>query len=194
MVIQETGSLLHWNYFLALESDTERLSRYVEFTTKNFDTYSIEIAHLLLAASSEVDVVARQLCKRLNSSLTADSINEYRNVIRPSIPELETSVVSLPRHGLELIPWKNWKNDQTPNWWSDHTMVKHHRSSHFEKANLKNVLNAMSALFLLILYFYRDEIQGRRMEPPPVLFMPPRDLAYVSPTLDGPMALFFKEK
>lgn len=194
MVIQETGSLLHWNYFLALESDTEHLSRYVEFTTKNFDTYSIEIAHLLLAASSEVDVVARQLCKCINSSSTADRINEYRNVIKPSIPELENSVVSIPRHGLELIPWKNWQNDQTPNWWSDHNMVKHYRSSHFEKANLTNVLNAMAGLFLLILYFYRDEIQVRRMEPPPILFMPPRDLASVSPTFGGPMALFFKEK
>jgi hypothetical protein len=194
MVIKETSSLLHWNYFIALEYDTERLSRYVEFTTNNFRTYSIEIAHLLLAASSEVDVVARQLCQHLNSSLNADNIDDYRNTIRPLIPELENSIVSLPRHGLELIPWQNWQNDQNPNWWSDHNKVKHQRNAYFEKANLTNVLNAMAGLFLLILYFYRDEVQGGRIEPPPVLFMPPRDLASVAPTFDGPMALFFKER
>ncbi|HLA26797.1 MAG TPA: hypothetical protein VJZ49_02765 [Syntrophales bacterium] len=53
-------SLAHWNYFLALEKDIEVLSRYVEFTQKNFTCYSLEILRILFSAASEVDVVAKK--------------------------------------------------------------------------------------------------------------------------------------
>ena len=86
MGIQETSNLIHWNYFIALEADIERLSRYVEFTANNFNTFSIEIAHLLLSASSEVDMVAQQLCQSLDNTTSAGSIDQYRNVIKTNIP------------------------------------------------------------------------------------------------------------
>ena len=53
-MIQVTPSKLHWNYFLALERDLEIVSRYVEFCSQNFEVYSIEFAHLLFAAASEI--------------------------------------------------------------------------------------------------------------------------------------------
>ena len=54
MGIQSGRVFLHWNYYIALEQDLAKLSRYIEFAEGNFSTYSIELAHLLLAASSEV--------------------------------------------------------------------------------------------------------------------------------------------
>ena len=63
-MIHATTGKLHWNYFIALERDLEVVSRYVEFCPQNFDVYSIEFAHLLFAAASEVDVVAKLLCQR----------------------------------------------------------------------------------------------------------------------------------
>jgi hypothetical protein len=58
-MIDVSKSFIHWNYFLAIESDLENLSRYIEFIDTNFKTYSIELAHLLLASSSEIDVVLK---------------------------------------------------------------------------------------------------------------------------------------
>lgn len=55
-MIHATKGKLHWNYFIALERDPELASRYVEFCPQNFEVYSIEFAHLLFAAASEVDV------------------------------------------------------------------------------------------------------------------------------------------
>ena len=55
--------LIHWSYFLALEEDIQRLSRFVEFNSNNFATFSLEMSHILLASSSEVDVVLKMLCK-----------------------------------------------------------------------------------------------------------------------------------
>ena len=65
MAIEEKESLLHWNYFLAIESDLGKVSRYIEFTQENFGVYSIELAHLLLTSASEVDVVAKGICRFL---------------------------------------------------------------------------------------------------------------------------------
>ena len=67
MTINVTGGKVHWNYLIALERDLEVASRYVEFCQRNFDVYSIEFAHLLLAAASEVDVVAKLLCAPLST-------------------------------------------------------------------------------------------------------------------------------
>jgi len=194
MAIQETKSLLHWNYFLALESDVERLARYVEFTNQNFGTYSIEIAHLFLAASSEVDVVAKQLCSRMDPATTATNIFQYRELLRRCLPELENSIVAIPRYGLDLRPWSNWLGDNNPDWWQAYNDVKHHRDEHFAQANLKNVLNAMASLFLVILYYYRDNTEYNRLEPIPSIFVPSRELAYICPISGGPMALVYNNK
>ena len=65
-MIPATGGKLHWNYLIALEKDLEVASRYVEFCKSNYRVFSIEFAHLLFAAASEVDVVAKLLCERLD--------------------------------------------------------------------------------------------------------------------------------
>jgi hypothetical protein len=76
----------HWNYLLALDADLVNVSRFVEFHRRNFDCFSIEIARLLLTASAEVDVVCKQLCKTIDPASTAESIHQYRDVIRPARP------------------------------------------------------------------------------------------------------------
>lgn len=55
----------HWNYFLALEKDLEGVSRYIEFCKDNLNTYSIELAHLLLSSASEIDTIAKSVCSIL---------------------------------------------------------------------------------------------------------------------------------
>lgn len=65
----------HWNYLFAIESDLERLSRFVEFDERNFDCFSLEISRVLLAAGAEIDVVCKQLCRNVDPTSTAGSIN-----------------------------------------------------------------------------------------------------------------------
>ncbi|WP_295446593.1 hypothetical protein [uncultured Thiodictyon sp.] len=157
------------------------------------DAHKIEMARLFLAAASEVDVVAKQLCFLVDKAATAENIGQYRAVLRRCLPEIESSLITIPRYGLDLRPWSNWQEDKTPDCWSAHNKVKHQRGEHFALANLENVLNAMAGLFLIVLHYYRRVIDGRRIEPPPNLFDPPADLAMVCPTASGRMALFFNE-
>ncbi len=170
MAIEEINKLVHWNYFLAFDSDAEKLSRYIEFTTDNFEAYSIELVRLLLSAASEVDVVAKLLCSKVNPDAKAESIDNYRKILNPALPKIKDMKIRIPRYGLELIPWDNWKTNKTPDWWSNYNAVKHQRDKNFKQANLKNTLNSISGLFCLLLYYYKDEAEKGNLIPTPNLF------------------------
>lgn len=168
--IKQTNNLVHWNYFLALDSEVENLSRYIEFTTDNFKTYSIELTRFLLSVASEVDVVAKLLCNRVDPTAKAHNITDYRNILNSKFPKIRDMKILIPRYGLELIPWDNWKNDKSPDWWSAYNDVKHQRDINFKKANLNNTLNSISGLLCLLLYYYKDEAKNGALIPNPNLF------------------------
>jgi|LDZT01.1.fsa_nt_gi hypothetical protein len=154
-----TISLLHWNYFLALESDLSDLSRYIEFTSANFDTYSIELAHLLLASASEVDVKLKELCYHLDHHMKVKNIDDYRRVIKDNLPEFLDEKVYIPRYNISFTPWLEWKSDSNPEWWGSYNNVKHERNKFFSDANLKNVIHSMGGLFVAENYFYMMELR-----------------------------------
>lgn len=160
MAIVATSGKVHWNYFLALEHDLELASRYVEFSNDNMQTYSVEFAHLLLAASSEVDVVAKLLCLQLDPAAPCNNIDQYRQVFARKIPDIPAMQVFVPRYGLELIPWSNWASATSPDWWRSHNNVKHERNAFFQEATLKNALNAMAALLTLVFHYYSFTLPG----------------------------------
>lgn len=171
MVILTSPSLAHWNFFLALEKDLEVLSRYIEFTEPNFTCYSLEISRILFSAASEVDVVAKQLCVKIKPNSSASNINQYRDEIRTAHSSLQSFKVTIPRFGLELTPWSNW-SDMTgvPDWWTAYNKVKHHRNTDYHRGNLKNCLNAVAGLFVVILYFYKEKAENAELIPSPSLF------------------------
>ena len=157
MVIHTKKSFIHWNYFLALQNDLAEVSRYIEFDKPNYKTYSIELSHLLLASASEVDVVAKGICKYLEPSSSPKNINEYRGIITKKLPDFSKEHVYVPRFNINFRPWINWtkKNKTNPLWWKAYNDVKHNRSEQFANANLKHVLNSMGGLLVSVFYFYK---------------------------------------
>ena len=156
MSIQESSPPKYWNYYLALESDVARLSRYVEFTNDNFNTYSMELVKIFLSAGSEVDVIAKKLCRAVKRDSKAKNIDHYRRVLATRFPTFSAMQVKIPRYGLVLTPWINWKDKKNPDWWREHNAVKHQRHDSYKLANLHNVLNSMAGLLVLI-YFYNNK-------------------------------------
>jgi hypothetical protein len=145
----------HWNYFLAIEKDLESLSRYIEFANENLGTYSIELTHILLSASSEVDVIMKQLCSLIDPSQITNNVNDYKNVIQQHLPIFINEEICIDRFGLSYKPWDNWNGAQNPNWWRSYNNVKHQRNNHFNEANLQNTINAVGALLLTVVYYYK---------------------------------------
>lgn len=150
----KAASRLHWNYFLALERDLEVVSRYVEFSVANYNTYSIELARLLLGAGSEVDVIAKLLCRQVTRGSKAEDINGYRTLLTHHLPELVDLQIRIPRYGLKLKPWEEWNgNVGNPQWWTSHNNVKHERDKRFREATLQNAIFSVAGL-LVLTYLY----------------------------------------
>lgn len=138
----------HWKYFLALDEDFGRLARYIEPCENNFTAYSIELARLLMMGTQECDVILKEICcKHGNPECSKEK--HYRDFLSENIPGITSCQVECLPYGLNFTPFESWKNNETPDWWKANNKVKHERKEHFDKANLRNVMNTLSALLLV---------------------------------------------
>lgn len=162
----------HWSYLLAIEQDLELLARYVDFDERNFSCFSIAIARLLMAAAAETDVVCKQLCLKHEAASKASNISAYKTELLAQFPRLPQFVVTVPRYGLALKPWSNWskkKGGETPLWWTAYNKIKHHRHTDFHQGNLKNALNAVAGLFVMVVHLYEERATEGLLAPQPAL-------------------------
>jgi hypothetical protein len=162
----------YWNYFLALERDLETLSRYVDFTTDNMATYSLEMARILLAAGAEADVLLKAICRREDPQAKAKTVGRYFEVLSLARPEVMSFEVRLPRWGASLKPWEGWTLATAPAWWTSCNKIKHQRDGHFNQANLLRTIEAVSAVFVLNLYWNPTAASNGKLLPTPQIFRP----------------------
>jgi len=148
---------IHWNMFLALEREFEIVTRYIEPCTGNDNTYSIELARLLMSASQEVDVVLKAYCEKLNGNNAAQGIETYFTSIDTNKPLFLNVEVEISHYGMRSKPFSDWSAGNPPIWWTANNKVKHHRRTHFERATLKNTYNALAALEISIIHLYQIE-------------------------------------
>jgi hypothetical protein len=156
-----------WRFFETVDQDIQRLSRFIEFSPANYPTYSVELARLYLSVCSEIDVIAKQLCSKIDPNAKAGDIKDYQVVICQKYPNFSAFAIEMPSHQLSFIPWGDWQNESVPGWWTGHNKVKHMRDKYFAMANLKNVLEASSGLLVILTYFYQADLYS--IVPPPTL-------------------------
>lgn len=163
----------YWNYYIELEHKFINTQNYVAFHKRNYGTFSNEYVELLQIICSEIDVVGKIIAKEYNSSFSNAkniNINKWGYEIQKAFPDIQNSKVIF-NYNYELIPWRNWlytinnrnaivldksKNAKSPFWWNAYNKVKHERTSigagnlpNYMRANLKSVLFALSALYIL---------------------------------------------
>ncbi len=152
---------LYWKQFLMIEKEFRRSIQYVALSNENFDTYSDFFAKILLQIGSEIDVVAKVLCKEINSGSGASKIDQYCRDLLASHPEIEQ--VTIKCVDIPLVPWNGWSS-ASPTWWKIYNGVKHNKSEvetydgitkeNYKFANLKSTVTALAALYLLEIYLY----------------------------------------
>lgn len=148
---------IHWAYFLTLEEDLHRLSRFIEISEGNFSTHSIECTRLLMASCSEAEVVLKLAAGLERGKYLKDCLAPLAD----DANLLLGGIVLVRRSGLEIQPWKGWTSQELPPWWSAHNAVKHDRSRNYQEANLKNALYALTGLFAaVLLYLRRNRVMG----------------------------------
>ena len=146
-----------WYYFLSIEKDFVRTIDFVFLSAANGKAYSHEYAKLLLLIGSEVDVIAKRLCKKVSPSDRAENIDDYRKVITNAFPGMHEIEIDIARFGLKIKPWLSWSGPSSPDWWRAYNNVKHERDKNFPNANQENTLNALCGELALLLYLFKED-------------------------------------
>ena len=166
MTIEEYNSTV-WTYYLQLENDFIKTLNYVEFSPENYSTFSKEYAKQFLSICAEIDVVCKLLCSKIDSSAHARNICDYASIIG-TYNNFSNATVKFHYNNTTHSPWAGWSSMNSPTWWEEHNLVKHHRTSnsHFEKANRLNTFKALAALYILNRYYCNFVYSGKRMKEP----------------------------
>lgn len=140
---------------------------YVHPCKGNLDTYSHRIYELFLRASTEFEANCKAflIANGYKSSNKDFTIRDYSKIEIPA--KLSNFVLKHEawKNEFEVSPFsdferskivediENWKvkeNGYFLSWYQDYNDVKHNRSNNFKKANLRNLLNAISAVACLL--------------------------------------------
>jgi hypothetical protein len=152
----------HWQFFESIDDDLYALSRIIEFEQANFPTHSVYLARLYLSICSEIDVVAKLLCKWIGPGKPTENIDSYRTVITGKYPNFSKLKIEMPAHGLHFQPWLLWDSGKNPLWWKSYNNVKHERNEHYREANLGNVLESAAGLLAMLTYWHQPELYSTK--------------------------------
>ncbi|NEX23748.1 hypothetical protein G3480_26360 [Thiorhodococcus mannitoliphagus] len=164
----------HWRYFLSLERDVEILKNYIEICDQNYSIHSMELFKILQLACAEIDSALRVLCKEIDpatnyhdETIFSGRISDYKVTVYSRFPNIHKAEILVPGFPAPLKPWDEWQTVNSPDWWVGYNRAKHYRHSCYCSANLKNMLMAMSALMVVILYLYRLVANSTKANPSP---------------------------
>ena len=81
-------------------------------------------------------------------------VQDFENNLFTDTKVLDARVVVYSYPLKVITPFKNYR--QADGWWKIYNSLKHNRIENYKKANLRNTLNALGSLFLLLMR-YKDE-------------------------------------
>lgn len=156
-----------WRFYLMLEKRFMETTQYVELSTDNFNTYSLEYVSLLQSVGSELDVFMKVVCGFNQND--RKTITDYYNGIILKYPNIKTQSVSVHLLNSPIKPFCGWslkRPRKSLHWWNAYDSVKHGRIDNYKLASLENVLNALAALYLLEMYYLKDVAKNDEIDIP----------------------------
>lgn len=147
-----------WSYYVMLESDFVKTTKYIELCQANGSTFSKEYYKQYQAICSEIEMMFKKICG-YDDPEERHYISEYAKIILKKYPDIISWKIDVFYSDIILFPFGYWdkaKASQSLFWWNSYNNVKHNRSLKIEEANMKNVLNALGALYLLENYYLKE--------------------------------------
>ncbi len=152
-----------------LVNSIEQLNTLSEFLNKilrtvfpapsNFETYGFDIRNLIILSATEFEaqiagILKINEIKPLKKNYTIFDFFKSDEILRLSEYEVKFSrFPDIPT----MSPFSNWKNATSFNsldWYSNYNKIKHDREDNFHKARLIDLLNSISACYILLLAQY----------------------------------------
>ena len=128
----------------------------------------MKFLNLFVLICNEFDAITAEYCNSIKESARPLNMVEKNELLCKNIKgfkDLSIRTKSKIRQHQNLRPSQNIKKDMTYEWWQSYNLVKHKRSNidsdtkkpNYYKANLKNVLTALSALYIFLNKFYIEK-------------------------------------
>lgn len=115
------------------------------------------LSDLMIRIGSQIDIFFKNwdLVQKLNPKIKAENLKimNYKIIENDEIKRIslkDKEIIFLPTEEV-TIPFKNWNNwkKYDENWWNAYNHIKHNGYKFKEEGNLQNVIESLSALFLL---------------------------------------------
>lgn len=166
----------YWKYYLMLEQNFLDVEQYLAIDELNYIAFSNEYIKQYQTICSEIDVIAKSYCIELDGGFRGATINSYCKCITDNNVDFISRKINVRERNISLFPWKNWTyttqtqsngigkiSSNNPDWWTKYNKIKHSRTTidgetqlpYYKLANQKNVIESLSALFQLELYYFR---------------------------------------
>lgn len=128
-----------------------------------------EYAKQLISIGSELDIVFKALCNEVDPTKARSCITDYANILC-GYDNLTDATVQFSYNKESYKPFDGWTPNSKPSWWGDYNKVKHNRAENdnIKLANLKNVFNALAALFILNRYLCKIVCSNKIMKEPEI--------------------------
>jgi hypothetical protein len=127
---------------------------------KRKDVFSPRLSELLIRICSQIDIFFRNwnAVQSKNPKMHIDKLQFGNYKAIDMILDDKDNKIKIIYTDEILIPFNNWKiND--PAWWTAYNHVKHNGFDHKTEGNLFNVIESLSALFLLNCIHEKTQLQ-----------------------------------
>ena len=172
----------YWPIYKNLEEETIHLSKYIQFTDDQVNVYSIHIADLLMRTVVEIEALSKELYwinggpKVFNDKggirdlfFDTDCIKYLDDIWGICNRDIIISCANFnftDEQYKEFKPLKkaNRRGDKSAIWNRAYQAVKHDRHNNLNKGNIKNLIQALGALYILNIYYKNDKFECRKSE------------------------------
>lgn len=164
-------TILYWQVYKNLEKEFLGLADVIHVDDKQLEVYSMKIADLLIRTVVEIEAIAKELYLSNGGVIVPDNEMFFDTVCMKhldSLWNLEKKVVLVVCPSLYLKEEKNKilkplhkatrRGTSSASWNKAYQAVKHNRVRELTKGNIKNLLVALAALYVLNLYLKDDKM------------------------------------
>jgi len=141
--------------YRVIENDLKKLYEFIDPRDgDNSKAYSFKTYELLLRIATEIEsnckkiLCANKYCKSPDAFFNMD---DYKKIDSASkLSQYEVNIGIWNGVNSIILPFKNWGDGKSPDWYTAYNKVKHNRSTKFSEANLKNITEATAGLFAIL--------------------------------------------
>jgi hypothetical protein len=164
---------VYWPVYKNLEHEVLEIAYHIHFDDTQTDVYSVKISELLLRCAIEIEAIAKELYEENGGYMHLQNddghdrdlffdtdflkfLDQKWSLAKKQIDVSGINFYFTKLENQRLTPLKNAEKHGKCDWKCAYQAVKHNRSKEIKKANVKNLIRAMAALYLLNIY-YKDE-------------------------------------